>query len=267
MVTEERRRARERHEDIAKQIEREDGLVNTRTTWLITCEALLFSGVGLLATRVPENLVAGRYWSAAIMLGGGATLLALGATVAVRCRDALKAAHTQLIYLRDRWTESRYLGDNFVAPFGGNLEHAHGINYPVELARSLIAFSIPAAGALIYLAVITLFIKFDVPAAYQVVPAWVVIATSVGLVVHLKDKKPAPTLSPVRTPDPLEVDCPGCVSEYRVQQEKLRVERIPHRPGCPQDSSQPALITRQDTGKDPGPKDLVELDEQFSASG
>jgi len=133
-------RARQRYEDIAKQIEREDGLINSRTTWLLGSQALLFGGVGLLATKAADDKIAP--FVVELLLLGGAGLMALGALVAARCRHAINAAHAQLMYLRGCWEDSPFLQRMYVPPFGDVSAHNRGIDYPVRLSSSLFWFSV-----------------------------------------------------------------------------------------------------------------------------
>jgi hypothetical protein len=143
---------RERYEDIAKQIEREDGLVNTRTNWLVASEALLLGGVGLLATKAAEKEVVANPLVCASLLFGSAVLLVLGALIASKCRAALDAARIQLVHLKELWEGSRFLQQTYVPPFGDISQHDNGISYPVQIAAWLRRFSGCGATTFVYLA-------------------------------------------------------------------------------------------------------------------
>jgi hypothetical protein len=211
-VTENRRAARERYDDIAKQIEREDGLVNVRTTWLLLSETLLLGGVGYLATKAADKDVLENHPGVAtLLLLGGAALLALGAYVAAKCRDALVAAHVQLMYLRECWDNSLFLKQEYVPPFGDISQHTHGINYPVKLARSLFWFSWVGAGIFALLALWLLHGQcpcIDV-CLYCIAAAYVLV---IGILVGLYRLSSSPPLSSAHwLPAILEVDCERCV--------------------------------------------------------
>jgi hypothetical protein len=212
----EQKAARQRYEDIAKQIEREDGLINTRTTWLLASEALLLGGVGLLATKAAEkDVLTAQPGIAALLLLGAAVLLALGAIVASRCGDAIAAASAQLSYLRTCWDASPFLKRTYVPPFGDLTAHSQGIDYPVKLAKSFFWFS--WAGVCIF-AVLALwplhlwYPRLDARRCYELATG-VLLAGVFGAVLSTKLRSAAVSAHP--SPGKLDVD-------VRLQKESAR---------------------------------------------
>lgn len=51
MITLNEKEKRQYYEDLSKQIEREDGLVNTRMTWMITLQGFLFAALALIGNK------------------------------------------------------------------------------------------------------------------------------------------------------------------------------------------------------------------------
>ena len=145
-VTEAERLARERYEDIAKQIEREDALINQRTSWLIFGEAFIVAGVATLAAKAAD--AGTRAVAVAPILAGAASLMLLAALFAQRCSRALRAAQEQLAYLQLTWRHSKYMQEHYVRPFGGTFEHAKGLHYPIWFAGAFCVFGWIAFSAL-----------------------------------------------------------------------------------------------------------------------
>jgi len=133
--------ARERYDDLAKQIDREDGLINHRTTWLILAETLLFAGIATVVAKAADMFHEHHLLLAALMCLGSAGLLVLSAVVANRSKLAVLAAHQQLLYLQGEWEQCSYLHDHYIQPFGGPLQHAAGVDYPVSIASAFEAAS------------------------------------------------------------------------------------------------------------------------------
>lgn len=145
--------ARARYDDIAKQIEREDGLVNTRTTWLLITETLLFGGVGVLAAKAAEVKPWERPYIVFMLLFAGVLLLAIGAQVASKCHSATHAVLDQLRYPQGTWQREPVLRRHYVRPFGGLLQHAQGIQFPIQLATLFLVCSAIGIAVLTALAV------------------------------------------------------------------------------------------------------------------
>ena len=220
-------RARQRHEDIAKQIEREDGLIGARMTWLLASEALLFGGVGLLATKAAEKEV--KCGAVVLLLLGSFGLLCLSTVVAVLCRDATRAAHAQLMYLRDCWRE-RVPNGHYVPPFGDLAAHNDGINYPVTLASCLAWFSWIGAGAFALIAIWQFHFPCTCRTSFLFFLALVFFAVVCGFIMEGKPKdsahKPSELL-PTREMRSIAVQLPPVVSVPQ-HLDRLRLDPDPY---------------------------------------
>src|SRR5580658_9797712 len=89
---------RRKYEDLAKQIEREDLLVDKRTSWLLLSEAFLFAAASQALTKALElssSTTGNRRWATGGFLFA-TVLLAFGAAVAALIKKDIHAALCQL---------------------------------------------------------------------------------------------------------------------------------------------------------------------------
>ena len=221
--------ARMRYDDIAKQIEREDGLVNIRTTWLLGSEALLFGGVGLLATKAADVYGLNKPGIAALLLLSGTILLTLGAFVASRCRDAIIAASAQLTYLKDCWERSPFLKQRYSPPFGNISPRAVGIEYPVNLAQSFLGVSSLASSGFAAAFAWCVILKFAPCHWGYVFLIGVPLVVAEGVTyLFLRRSPPAP--NPHGWPESLVLDCAMCLWANGVRPGDVAPEN--HAPHC-----------------------------------
>ena len=82
------------YEYMSKQIEREDGLINTRITWMLTFEGFLFAA---------RAIVAGKDDDPNIQFVLKYALPIVGSIIAFLAFLAIQAALTALKELKDRW--------------------------------------------------------------------------------------------------------------------------------------------------------------------
>lgn len=96
------------YEYLAKQIEREDSLVNTRITWMLTSQGFLFAALALI---VNKDARAELYKILVFILPlTGASLSLIGLF-------GVYAANSALRKLKAKWPDIE--DDKFVRPFGG----------------------------------------------------------------------------------------------------------------------------------------------------
>lgn len=93
---------------IAHQIEREDGLVNYRLTWMLTTQGLLFAALALLTgTAIDTEMRATLIW----------LLPWIGIALSVIALVGVSAANHQINYLKEKWEMIAY--DKAPRPYGG----------------------------------------------------------------------------------------------------------------------------------------------------
>ena len=92
---------------IAHQIEREDGLVNYRLTWMLTTQGLLFAALALLTgTAIDTEIRAMLAW----------LLPWIGIALSVIALVGVSAANHQITYLKKKWEMLDY--DKAPRPYG-----------------------------------------------------------------------------------------------------------------------------------------------------
>jgi hypothetical protein len=105
---------KEYYEYMSHQIEREDGLINTRITWMLTFEGFLFATLALIGqqgTVRPELYAAAKN-----------TLPVLGALIGFLAYLSVEAALSALKHLKSGW-ESRDPKELFPRAFGKRRPH------------------------------------------------------------------------------------------------------------------------------------------------
>lgn len=104
------------YEYLAHQIEREDGLVNYRLTWMLTTQALLFAALALLAGKDTD----------AEMREILASLLPwIGIVLCVIAFLGVTAANIAITDLKSEWEKLAY--DKAPRPYGRPLAHRLGL--------------------------------------------------------------------------------------------------------------------------------------------
>lgn len=117
------------YEVLSHQIEREDGLINTRITWMLTFEGFLFAALALVANDNSDPT---------IQLILKYVLPIVGSAVAFLALLAISAAFSALEDLRKRWDQTKY--PNYPRPFGNENEHASGATYCKGVPIVIIVF-------------------------------------------------------------------------------------------------------------------------------
>ena len=93
---------------LAHQIEREDGLVNYRLTWMLTTQALLFAALALLAGKdIDAEMRATLAW----------LLPRIGIALSVIAFLGVMAANIAITDLKRKWEKLAY--DKAPRPYGG----------------------------------------------------------------------------------------------------------------------------------------------------
>jgi hypothetical protein len=104
-------RIRTQYDDIAKQIEREDTLIDKRTMWLVLFEGLIFSAVSALLGRSTEILISERYCTRPGLALGVLIvvtfLLFLGGAIAWNMHTGVVMAEIQLWTLKWQFEKLR----------------------------------------------------------------------------------------------------------------------------------------------------------------
>ena len=96
------------YEYLAHQIEREDGLVNYRLTWMLTTQGLLFAALALLAGKeIDVDMRAMLAW----------LLPRIGIALSVIALLGVSAANNQITYLKKKWEKLDYV--KAPRPYGG----------------------------------------------------------------------------------------------------------------------------------------------------
>ena len=96
------------YEYLAHQIEREDGLVNYRLTWMLTTQGLLFAALALLAGKeIDVDMRTMLAW----------LLPRIGIALSVIAFLGVSAANNQITYLKKKWKKLDY--DKAPRPHGG----------------------------------------------------------------------------------------------------------------------------------------------------
>ncbi|WKJ91350.1 hypothetical protein QZJ86_04265 [Methylomonas montana] len=132
---------------LAHQIEREDGLINTRITWLLTFQGFLFAALAIVANNAGSKDVA-IYWALKY------TLPVIGISIGVLGILGVRAALIALSELKDIWDQAKF--PNYPPPYGKPRLHAFGSFYsqgiPIILSIAwtviLLAFAINDLGKL-----------------------------------------------------------------------------------------------------------------------
>lgn len=126
---------------LAHQIEREDGLINTRITWMLTFEGFLFAALALVADKESDQTIqfALKY-----------ALPLIGLVVAILAFFAIGAALSVLATLKKQWDPAKF--PDHIRPFGGDEQHAMGAAF----ARGL-----PTAIAVLWLIMFCWFLYSD----------------------------------------------------------------------------------------------------------
>jgi len=106
------------YEHLAHQIEREDGLINTRVTWMLTFEGFLFAALALVASKESDPT---------IQMVLKYALPIIGFVIAFLAYHAIGAALSTLTYLKDLWEPENYPG--YPQPFGKEMQHTRGASY------------------------------------------------------------------------------------------------------------------------------------------
>lgn len=116
------------YEYLSKQIEREDGLVNTRMTWLLTSQGFLFAALALIAKKgdVREDL----YSFLTIIFPVTGIVLSIVAFLGVH------AANLALRDLKKHWNNFKD-DEIFVRPFGNQTMKTFG-DFPSTLLPILL---------------------------------------------------------------------------------------------------------------------------------
>jgi hypothetical protein len=132
------------YEQISKQIEREDGLINQRLTWMMQIQAFLFAGLAVLAKIEGGNI--------ALQTAVGSAVLAIGLSSAVFGGRGVRAALASLESLRRRYLEMPVAERRcLVRPFGARRVHQNKKDLALRLPAVLITVWI--AAAVIFLAI------------------------------------------------------------------------------------------------------------------
>lgn len=115
-------------ETIWKNMDRENHLINHRITWAIvfsggifTASAILAAAVGLTSSHMVRGLLF------LIM----AVLAACGIFFSIRTREGVRAAHSQLDYLKEHYTKRQHIFEvvhGWPRPFGDRHDHLRGNN-------------------------------------------------------------------------------------------------------------------------------------------
>jgi hypothetical protein len=106
---------KDKYEYLAKQIEREDGLINTRISWLLTFEGFLFAAFGIMS-KEPSSIQSKILWLIPIAGFSMSFLAMLG----------INAAISALNNLKKQW-EGNFCG--YIQPFGNDNEHKSAVTY------------------------------------------------------------------------------------------------------------------------------------------
>ena len=117
--TQEELTRQQEYEYLAHQIEREDSLINTRITWMLTFEGFLFAALALVANK--ENI------GTAVYKVLKYALPLMGIAVGMLAFLGVQAALSALEVLKNRWDPEKFKG--YPQPFGGPRPHAFGALY------------------------------------------------------------------------------------------------------------------------------------------
>jgi len=112
---------RQYYEDLARQIEREDNLINTRMTWLLTLQGFLFTALALIM-KVDDG---GLYFLLMVLLPLTGVILSVFGFYGVW------GANIALKELKEIWYERYEKNGNpekekFIRPFGNNVASKKG---------------------------------------------------------------------------------------------------------------------------------------------
>lgn len=112
-----------RYEQLAHQIEREDGLINTRIQWMLTFQGFLFTAIaiGENANGSNANFIAGLRYIIPIV----------GIIVGLLAFLAVQAALSALMELKALWNPFLYNG--YPRPYGRQTQHSHGAAYSLGI--------------------------------------------------------------------------------------------------------------------------------------
>ena len=117
------------YEQLAHQIEREDGLINIRIGWMLTFEGFLFTALALAGNSTTCN--------AAFINVLRYVFSSVGIFVGFLALLAVKAALSALEDLKKLWERGQY-PDGYPQPFGKNKSHSHGAFYSQGLPIMMI---------------------------------------------------------------------------------------------------------------------------------
>jgi hypothetical protein len=112
-----------RYEQLAHQIEREDGLINTRIQWMLTFQGLLFTAIAF-----GESANAG---NSTFLAGLRYIIPIVGIIVGFLAFLAVQAALSALKDLKALWNPFRYSG--YPRPYGMQTQHSHGAAYSLGI--------------------------------------------------------------------------------------------------------------------------------------
>ena len=103
------------YKHISRQIDREDGLINTRLTWLLQFEGFLFAAFAVLDSKTDYGVL--EQWVQV-------TIALSGLVAALWAYFAVKAALDQIGYLKEQWENRKVPEHVLPRPYGD--EKAHG---------------------------------------------------------------------------------------------------------------------------------------------
>lgn len=120
------------YEYVAHQIEREDGLINTRINWMLTFEGILFASLAFVADKEKvraEVCIALKY-----------VLPMLGILVGLLALLAVNGAVSALQELKGLWTIEKFPIHYhlYPRPYGAHWNHNCGVYYSQGLPLSII---------------------------------------------------------------------------------------------------------------------------------